>query len=112
MKAALKIQRIAFIAILFIATACRAEDAFYVLPVREVQLREGTLLPAPATQPDYVDWEARGRMRPYAIIDGGEAFFLGEDQGANMNGSAGPLRICVGCANSVYGSCITEGRMR
>src|SRR5437762_3127633 len=56
----------------------RAEDTFFAVSVQSVQISEGKR-PGPATQPG--EWEWQAVHRPYAVIEGGEAFVRAPNEG-------------------------------
>ncbi len=57
--------------------AVLAEDSYYSVPLRELQLTEGTL-PVGKPQPDRRFWRQRESLAPYAVLDGpGEAYVVG-----------------------------------
>ena len=92
----MKVARLPVVVLIcLLLSTVRAEDAFFVVPVRDLQITQGAL-PPPSTQPLYQHWrEARDR-KPYAIVDGGEAYFSGS-QGPDWSGAAGNgnLSLCV-----------------
>jgi hypothetical protein len=64
--------------LVFLPLTARAEDAFFAVPIQSLQITDGKL-PGPATQPSEWDWQADNR--PYAVIEGGEAFVRAPNQG-------------------------------
>ncbi|HEX3358210.1 MAG TPA: hypothetical protein VHS31_14655 [Tepidisphaeraceae bacterium] len=72
-----------------------AEDSFFAVPVRDLRITKGTL-PPPTTEPTAWNWNLAQEIRPYAVIDGGEAYVSGAEGDVWQRAKTGAnLVLCV-----------------
>ena len=90
----MKAARLLSVILSFVTTTiARADDSFFVVPVRDLQITQGKL-PPPSTEPFYQHWREAQEQKPYAVVDGGEAYFSGS-QGPDWSGAAANGKLCL-----------------
>src|SRR5437588_1862792 len=92
----MKLTRLGFFLVIFsMVVACPAQEAFWALPVRDLKISDGSL-PPPATEPAWQDSALAQQVEPYAVVEGGEAYFAGvEGSVEQQNGRTGAFQLCV-----------------